>query len=116
MYDENNIFAKIIRGEIQTPKIYEDEYLIAINDIAPQAPIHVLIIPKNRYQDYADFVNNAAENEMSHFFKKVTDIAKSLGLENEDYRLIINKGHKAGQTIFHFHMHLLAGKEINNLI
>lgn len=114
-YNKDNIFAKIIRKEIPADIIYEDELLICFNDISPVAPIHALIIPKGEYTDFNDFINNAPPDVAAHYFKKISEIAhNNLGLTT--YRIISNFGENSGQTIFHFHMHLISGKEISNLI
>lgn len=113
-YDSNNIFAKIISGEIPAKKIYEDEHVIAINDINPVAPVHILVIPKGSYLDFADFTNNASADEVAHYFKTINKIAKEQGLE--EYRLISNKGAQSGQSVFHFHTHIIGGAKISGLI
>ena len=107
MYDKNNIFAKIIRGEIDTPKIYEDSHMIAINDKFPIASIHVLVIPKGDYIDYEDFISNAGTEDLIWFFTKIPHIATLAGAN--DYKLVCNKGKDVGQTVFHFHMHIISG-------
>ena len=114
MYDKNNVFAKIIRGEVPSEKIYEDEILIAIKNINPAAPFHILIIPKNHYIDFADFTNNASSEEISHYFKKINEIAKENNIA--DYRIISNKGATAGQSVFHFHTHIISGFNNPDLI
>lgn len=114
MYDENNIFAKIISGEIASDKIYEDDYVIAINDINPVAPVHMLVIPKKPYADFADFISRADKDEISHYFSSIRNIAENQGLE--EYRLVSNKGSSAGQSVFHFHTHIIGGKTIHGLI
>ena len=114
MYDQNNIFAKIISGSIATPKLYEDDILIAIKDKYPDAPIHILVLPKAHYIDFADFTTKASTHDIAHYFKMVAKIAKENGAE--DYRIITNKGALAGQSIFHFHTHILSGLTNINLI
>lgn len=113
-YDNNNIFAKMISGEVAVEKIYEDEFVIAINDINPVAPTHILVIPKGQYKDFADFTNNASAQEVLHYFKAISTITKEQDLD--EYRLISNKGEKAGQSVFHFHTHIVGGLKINGLI
>lgn len=115
MYDEDNVFAKIISGKISSEKVYEDDKVLAINDIRPVAPIHVLVIPKGKYIDYADFVTNASNEDLVYYFTKINEIAHSLGLNNA-YRLVINRGVESGQSVFHFHTHIIGGKDISNLI
>ncbi len=115
MYNQNNIFAKIIRGEIPADKVYEDENILAFNDIAPVAPTHVIVIPKGEYQDFADFINKSESEEIQNFFQKVADIADKLGVAGE-YRLVTNIGSRAGQSVFHFHMHIIGGVKLEGLI
>lgn len=114
MYDSNNIFAKIITGEIPAKKIYEDNYVIAINDINPVAPIHILVIPKNGYKDFTTFIGNASNEEITHYYKAIKKIADDAGAK--DYRVITNNGKGAGQSVFHFHSHIIGGREITGLI
>ncbi len=116
MYDKNNVFAKIIRGEIPANKIYEDEFLLAFHDISKATPIHVLVIPKGEYINFSDFVSNAKSEEISHFFKKVSEVAKTVGAVESGFRLIANSGINAHQTVPHFHIHILAGKKMGPLI
>jgi diadenosine tetraphosphate (Ap4A) HIT family hydrolase len=114
MYDKNNIFAKIISGDIAAEKLYEDDKILAIKDINPAADIHILVVPKEPYIDFADFISRASQEDISHYFKTVEKIAKESG--SEDYRLITNKGEAAGQSVFHFHTHILSGLSNNELI
>ena len=114
MYDTNNIFAKIIRGEIPSSKVYEDEYIIAINDVNPVAPIHILVIPKGGYRNFDEFSQKARPEELTHYFRKISDIAKSQGAE--EYRIVSNNGSSSGQTVFHFHTHIIAGASFIKLI
>ena len=113
-YNNDNIFAKIIRKELPADIIYEDEKVLAFKDINPVAPVHILVVPKGQYIDFTDFISNATKDEISYFFQKVSDISKSLNLDN--YRIISNKGSDSGQTVFHFHVHIISGKQIRNLI
>jgi histidine triad (HIT) family protein len=114
MYNQNNVFSKIIKGEIPTQKLYEDDKLIAIEDINPAAPVHILVIPKGSYADFSDFVEKASCEDISHYFKTVKKIADQSGVKN--YRLVSNKGKSAGQSVFHFHTHILGGKFNDHLI
>lgn len=116
MYDKNNVFAKIINGELQAKKIYEDDIVIAINDINPVAPVHVLVIPKGDYIDYSDFINKASSEIIQHYFAKIAKIITMLGLEPGGYRLVTNKGSDSGQSVFHFHTHIIGGKPFSKLI
>jgi len=115
-YDENNIFAKIIRKEIPANVVYEDEKVLAFHDISQAAPIHILVIPKGNFTDLVDFSTNASEEEIANFFKKVSQIAKDQEVINSGFRVISNIGANAHQTVPHFHMHILAGKELGPLL
>lgn len=115
-YDKNNIFAKIIRQEIASKKIYEDEKVLAFWDISKAAPTHALIIPKGEYLNFSDFVKKASSKEVSYFFKKIDEVAALLGIEKEGFRLISNIGPDANQTVMHFHVHILAGKKLGPLL
>ena len=110
MYDKNNIFARIIRGEIPSTKIYEDDSVIAINDIAPAAPIHILVLPKKEYISFHDFMEKANAEEISHFYKIVYKICADLAIEKDGYRILSNVGKHGLQTVLHMHLHILAGK------
>lgn len=114
MYDKGNIFAKIINGDLPATKIYEDDQLLAIRDIKPVAPIHVLVIPKDQYQDFADFSQNASSDQIAHYFRKIGQIAAELGAS--EYRIVSNNGTSAGQSVFHFHTHIIAGAKFSKLI
>jgi histidine triad (HIT) family protein len=115
-YDDQNIFARILRGEIPCKKVYEDDFALAFHDIAPQAPTHVLIIPKGRYCSFADFSADAPEAEIAGFMRAVGRVAKDLGLEAPGYRLLANTGEHAGQEVPHFHVHLFAGRPLGRMI
>lgn len=114
-YDTNNIFAKIIRGEIKADKVYEDDAILAFNDISKSAPVHVLVVPKGEYINFADFVSKANPEMVAYFFSKVALLAEEL-TKNSGYRLIANTGSNAHQTVGHFHMHILAGKKLGPLL
>jgi diadenosine tetraphosphate (Ap4A) HIT family hydrolase len=115
MYDENNIFAKILKKEIPCDKVYEDEFSLFFNDISPQAKIHVLGIPKFPCTNYSDFLKNADNQHISFFFKSVQLVITMLNLDENGYRLISNSGEDGGQEVPHFHIHILAGEKIGNL-
>lgn len=115
-YDENNIFAKILRGEIPCDKVFEDDYVLAFNDIAPQAPVHVLVIPKGAYVSIDDFGVKASAEEMKAFFKAVAVIANEKGIIESGFRSIANTGEDGGQEVPHFHMHLLGGAPVGPLL
>jgi diadenosine tetraphosphate (Ap4A) HIT family hydrolase len=114
MYDENNIFAKILRQEIPCNKIYEDEYVLAFDDIAPKAPVHILIIPKNSYKDFAHFSTHATQQELVNYFRVIPEIAAIAKVNDSGYRLITNNGKDANQLVYHFHMHMLGGKFLHS--
>lgn len=115
-YDSDNIFAKILRGEIPADKVYEDDDVLAFKDITPRAPVHVLVIPKAAYVSHADFTQTATEAEIGRFYKKVGDIARQLGLDEGGYRLIANIGTHGGQEVPHLHVHILGGQNIGPLV
>ncbi len=110
-YDENNIFAKILRGEIPCNKVYEDTQTLAFTDISPVAPIHVLVIPKGPYMSQADFVEKAPQEEIVKFYKTLSLIASQQGLLEGGYRTVANTGPHAGE-IPHFHVHILGGEPL----
>jgi diadenosine tetraphosphate (Ap4A) HIT family hydrolase len=115
-YDDANIFARILRGEIPAKKVYEDEWALAFHDIAPQAPTHVLVIPKGRYCSFADFSAGASDAEIAGLMRAVGKVAKDLGLEPAGYRMLANMGEHAGQEVPHFHIHLFAGRPLGRMI
>ena len=115
VYNDDNIFAKIINKKLSTDIILENEYAIAFHDIAPQAPIHILIIPKGKYIKYDDFLNKASKDEIYHFFKLINHLVKEHDIENTGYRLITNAGKNANQEVPHLHFHLLAGKNLGKM-
>ncbi len=112
MYDKNNVFAKIIRGEIPSKKVVENEYAMSFYDVNPAAETHVLVVPKGGYENILDFVKNAAANEQAEFWKCFIDTADKLGVVC-NFNVLSNAGESAPlskQSVFHFHMHMLAGK------
>lgn len=115
-YDDANIFARILRGEIPAKMVYEDAWAFAFHDIAPQAPIHVLVIPKGRYCSFADFSAAASAEEITGFIRAVGKVAKDLGLEDPGYRLLANMGDHGGQEVPHFHVHLFAGRPLGRMV
>lgn len=115
MYDKDNIFAKIIKGQLPAKIVYEDDKIIAFHDIHPVAPTHVLVLPKSEYTDFADFITRASSNDVKHYFDKIVYIVKKLGLEDSDYRLVTNKGSLSGQSVFHFHTHIISGRKLTGL-
>ncbi len=115
-YDPQNIFAKILRGEIPNKTVFEDEHVLAFHDIAPQAPVHVLVIPKGAYVSARDFAARASDAEMAGFWRAVGRVAAELGLEQAGYRLLTNHGVNAGQEVPHFHVHLFGGGPLGRMI
>jgi histidine triad (HIT) family protein len=115
-YDEQNIFARILRGEIPSRKVYEDQFALAFQDINPQAPVHVLVIPKGAYCSFADFSATAGAEEIVGFVRAVGKVAKDLGLEAPGYRLLANMGEHGGQEVAHFHVHLFGGRPLGRMI
>ena len=112
-YDNENIFAKILRGEIPCDKVYEDDYALAFHDINPQMPVHVLVIPKGAWVNLADFSAKASLAEMGGFLKAVGEVARMVGLEDDGYRLVANNGPHAHQEVPHFHVHIFGGQQIS---
>ncbi|MBP5534099.1 MAG: HIT domain-containing protein [Alphaproteobacteria bacterium] len=110
-YDNQNVFAKILRGEIPTNKIYEDSYVIAFPDIHPKAATHVLVVPKNAYVDFNDLMENASAEEIKGIFAAVKKVAAQLDVIDAGYRLVMNVGVGAGQEVPHLHVHILSNKE-----
>ena len=115
-YDNNNIFAKILRGEIPCAKVYENEHSLAFNDISPQAKVHVLVIPKGSYTDVDDFSKKASKDEISSLMQAVAEVCKinklSLSEGGKGFRLIANTGSDGSQEVphFHFHFHVMGGE------
>jgi histidine triad (HIT) family protein len=115
-YDENNIFARILRGEIPCKRAHETPHALAFHDINPQAPIHVLVIPKGPYRSWADFSATASEAEIAGFVRAVGEVAKLLGLEEPGYRLLANAGVNAHQEVPHLHVHIFGGKALGPML
>jgi histidine triad (HIT) family protein len=115
-YDESNVFARILRGELPCNKVHEDAHTLAFHDINPAAPIHVLVIPKGAYVSFADFRAKATDQEIAAFFRTVGKIAADLGAEVDGYRLIANHGRDSHQEVPHFHVHILGGRPLGPLL
>jgi diadenosine tetraphosphate (Ap4A) HIT family hydrolase len=111
-YDPNNIFAKILRGEIPCKKVYEDEFALAFHDLHPKAPVHVLVIPKGPYATHNDFVGSANAEEIAGFARAITKVTQVTDVANTGYRLISNCGVNAHQEVPHYHVHVLGGKPL----
>lgn len=115
-YDPQNIFAKILRGEIPCTKVYEDSHVLAFNDIAPQAPVHILVIPKGAYISIDEFGAKATPEEIKAFFAAIDTIVSEKNLKTSGFRCIANTGLHGGQEVPHFHMHILGGKAIGRMV
>nr|WP_315458164.1 histidine triad nucleotide-binding protein [uncultured Sphingorhabdus sp.] len=115
-YDPQNIFAKILRGEIPCKQVYEDEWALAFHDINPQAPEHVLVIPKGAYVSWDDFSAHASEAEIAGFVRAVGQVARDMGLVTRGYRLLANVGMDAHQEVPHLHVHIFAGKPLGPML
>lgn len=111
-YDPGNIFARILRDEIPSKRVYEDEWAVAFHDIAPLAPVHVLVIPRGAYVSVPDFLARAGEAEIVGFWRAVGAVARQLGLEEPGFRLVANTGYDAGQEVPHLHVHLFGGSKL----
>ena len=115
-YDPNNIFAKILRGEIPCNKVYEDAYALAFHDITPQAPVHVLVIPKGEYVSFDDFSSSAPAEVVAGFYRAVQKVAAQLGMQQGGYRALSNVGLDAHQVVLHYHLHLFAGCDLGRMM
>ena len=115
-YDDQNIFAKILRGEIPCDTIYEDDHALAFRDINPQAPIHVLVIPKGAFVSWDDFSAKADDATIAGFIRAVGEVGRMLGLVEPGYRLLANIGHDAHQEVGHLHVHLFGGAKLGPML
>ncbi len=115
-YDPENIFAKILRGEIPNETVYEDDHVLAFNDINPQAPTHILVIPKGDYVSWDDFSAKADDAEIAHFIRKIGEIARDMDLVDPGYRLLANIGAHGHQEVPHLHVHLFGGKPLGPML
>ncbi|MDQ2893520.1 MAG: histidine triad nucleotide-binding protein [Pseudomonadota bacterium] len=115
-YDDQNIFAKILRDEIPSRRVYEDDYAIAFHDINAQAPTHILVIPRGRYVSWDDFSAIASDAEIAGFVRAVGAVAREAGLVEPGYRLLANTGAQAGQEVPHLHVHIFAGKPLGPML
>ena len=118
-YDDNNIFAKILRGEIPCKKIYEDEFVLSFYDVNPQKKIHALVIPKGKYVDLDDFIQNASTDEMVGLLKGIKSVAKKLEISVDNgkgYRVLANISEDGGQEVPHLHFHLFGGEKIGKMV
>jgi diadenosine tetraphosphate (Ap4A) HIT family hydrolase len=115
-YDPHNIFARLLRGEIPSNRVYEDEYAVAFHDIDPRAPIHVLVIPRTPHVSLADFAAEAPPETVAGFFRAVALVAKQLGLEAPGYRILSNMGAHGHQEVPHFHVHIFGGRPLGPML
>lgn len=115
-YDEDNIFARILRGEIPCSRVFEDDHVLAFNDINPLAPTHVLVIPKGRYVSWDDFSARASDEEIAAFVRAVGRIAREAGHVEAGYRLLANVGEAGGQEVPHLHVHIFAGRSLGPML
>jgi len=115
-YDNNNIFARILRKEIPNSTVYEDEHVLAFNDIHAQAPTHILVIPKGAYISMTDFAQKASAAEQTAFFAAISKIVAEKKLDENGYRVIANAGSDGGQEVPHFHLHILAGRKLGKML
>jgi diadenosine tetraphosphate (Ap4A) HIT family hydrolase len=115
-YDDSNIFARILRGEIPCRKVHEDEHALAFHDIAPAAPVHILVIPKGAYVSWDDFSERAPEAEIAGFVRAVGQVAREHGLVEPGYRLLANVGGHGGQEVPHLHVHLFGGRPLGAML
>ena len=115
-YDDSNIFARILRGEIPAKTVYEDDYALAFHDIQPRAPIHILVIPRGPYASWDDFSANASEAEIAGFVRAVGQVARDNNLVAPGYRLLANTGGHGGQEVAHLHVHLFGGRPLGPML
>ena len=115
-YDRNNVFARILRGELPCTKVYEDEHVLAFRDIHPQAPTHVVVIPKGEYVSVDDFAEKASAAEQAAFMRAIGHIAHQEGVAESGYRILANHGAAAHQEVPHFHLHLFGGRDLGPML
>jgi len=115
-YDDQNIFAKILRGEIPNKTVYEDEYVLAFHDINPHTQVHALVIPKGAYTDIHDFHANATDAEITGYARGFAKTVEILGLHDNGFRTVANTGHHGGQEVPHYHSHILGGEKIGPMV
>jgi diadenosine tetraphosphate (Ap4A) HIT family hydrolase len=115
-YDDQNIFARILRGELPSKRVFEDEWALAFHDLYPQAPLHVLVIPKSPFVSLVDFCARGSAAEIAGFWRAVGAVAHQLGLEAPGYRILSNIGEHGGQEIPHFHVHIFGGRPLGRML
>ncbi|MDR1475290.1 MAG: HIT domain-containing protein [Holosporales bacterium] len=112
-YDTNNIFAKILRGEAECSKVFESDDVLAIQDIYPKAPQHILVLPKSQSVCLTDFVDNSSDAQIAEYFRAIVRVAKDAGISESGYRIVMNTGVNGCQEVSHFHTHVLGGKKLD---
>ena len=115
-YDDGNVFARILRGELPCKKVYEDDHALAFHDINPMAPVHILVIPKGAYVSWDDFSDRASDVEIAGFARAVGKVAREQGMVVQGYRLLANTGKRAGQEVPHLHVHIFAGQPLGPML
>jgi diadenosine tetraphosphate (Ap4A) HIT family hydrolase len=115
-YDDSNIFARILRGELPCTKVYEDEHVLAFRDINPLAPTHILVIPKGAYVSWDDFSDHAPDEEIAGFTRAIGKIAREAGLVEPGYRILANIGPNSGQEVPHLHAHIFGGRPLGPML
>jgi histidine triad (HIT) family protein len=115
-YDRNNVFALILRGELPCNKAYEDEHVLAFHDIHPQAPVHIILIPKGEYVSVDDFSETASDAELAAFMRAIARLARDAGVSESGYRILSNHGPAANQEVPHFHVHLFGGRDLGPML
>ena len=115
-YDDTNIFAKILRGEIPAKTVYEDDWALAFHDINPLAPVHILVIPKGPYVSWEDFTDKASDEELAGFVRAIGKVARDQQLVVQGYRLLANTGKRAGQEVPHLHVHIFGGEPLGPML
>jgi len=115
-YDDANIFARILRGELPSKKVYEDEHVLAFHDINPLAPTHILVIPKGRYVSWDDFSEKASDAQLAAFIRASGRIAREAGLVKSGYRILANTGPNSAQEVPHLHLHIFAGRPLGPML
>lgn len=115
-YDDNNIFAKVLKGEIPCKKVYEDDHTLAFEDIHPQAPVHTLIVPKGKYISMHDFAAKGTEAELAAFVRAIGKVTALKELDDQGYRIIVNSGVDGGQEVPHLHVHVCGGRRLGRML
>ncbi len=115
-YDDGNIFARLLRGEIPSRRVYEDEHVVVFHDIAPWAPTHLLAVPRGRYVSWDDFSANASDAEIAAFTRAIGKVARDAGLVETGYRLIANAGRDSHQEVPHLHVHIMSGRPLGPML